>query len=534
MKSTKKYHLDNIHNDRGKFEYGMKLKKTNIYYLSTKVNGSTERILNKSMNIYFSNIYLNEYVYRKNDFLLKINEIFALSDSANIMIYFSSFKCNDPKIDEYIEMINDTFEKYILMGENYKNKLSNVIVIHLTNDYKKVIFKFNVNGKRYFKKIINIISDNIDINYNFPEVLFQNKNNTKYISLDRYITDIKKDRTTRYKTELSEKNITKEIVIKLHAINRNDEENEIWWYKYYMESSFCLYNGLFKISGNGWMNSIIYVFILIQPLVDLLIGKYMNKKHLNNHEKIKTKNYDSIQNENIDLEDQLHIIIYQLFETNEKPSEKDDIIKKVAKTMKKTIDDLYDEEKKYIRDNLVGIGLLTLINKLKLNDEISYIDLISLNFKDKMDGLKCYRYDLQNSDFIQSESNDIQKVVEINGITKDKYELEKYLEILRNHISKKIFIIVGIFKENIYIRNFILIGSIFNVNIAEKITYPIIGIKCNIDNNYYIYDPNNIMAQDNWNEHKYTNYIKKISILYGTAENKIKITNISCLIYIKN
>lgn len=538
MNSFKNKYFDEItQRGKGKCEIETKLEKTNIYYLSMKMNGNSckKNITNEIKNVSFSEIQLNDYIDRKQDFFGKLYSIFELCDRANIMIYFSSLDCEDPRVDEYIEMINDTIEKYILSEEKYLEKLLNVVIIHLTNNYNRVIFKIDVAGKRYFKKIINIISDDDTKNKKFPVFVFENKNKTKYISFDRYMSDLGKKTTVKNMEELSRKKITKEIVIKSHTIDELDKINETWWYKYYIESSFCLYNKLFQLSETGWMNSIVNLFILITPLTNILIKKYKNKTKLNNGESIENKNYSYIFSENLDIEDQLHIVIYQLFTINNKPIEKEkNIVEKMADKMKGTIKEFYNDTDNNFLKNLSGFGLLTLINKLKLNDKISYIDFVSSSMVDTTGNYKHYKYDPEKRDFSISESIE-ENIDEISKmeLIKDKNKLEGYLEIIRKHISKKILVIVGDFKENIYMKNFILIGSIFNVNIKDKITYSIIGIKCNIDNNYYIYDSNNIIAQDDWTDRQYGNYIEKASRFHGVTKDKIIMENILCFIYLK-
>ena len=86
------------------------------------------------------------------------------------------------------------------------------------------------------------------------------------------------------------------------------------------------------------MNSIVNLFILLLPLTNILIKKYKNKTELNNGESIENKNYSYIFSENLDIEDQLHIVIYQFFIVNNKPTEKEkNIVEKMADKMKGTI-----------------------------------------------------------------------------------------------------------------------------------------------------------------------------------------------------
>lgn len=519
---------------KGKCEIETKLEKTNIYYLSMDGIMCKKNITNEIKNVSFYEIQLNDYVDRKHDFFSRLDSIFRLCDRTNIMMYFSSLECKDPRVDEYIEMINDGIEKYILSERKYLEKLLNVVIIHLTDNYNRVIFKIDIDGKRFFKKIINIISEDNKKNKNFPDFVYKNKNKTKYILFDRYMSDLKKETMMKNMEELSRKKITKEIVIKSHTNDESHKINETWWYKYYIESSFCMYNKLFQLSETGWINSILNLFILIPPLTKMLMKKYENKTKLNNGESIENKNYSHIFSEKLDIEDQIHIIIHQLFILNNKPIKKETkIMEKMAAEMKGIIKEFYKDTENNIMKNLSGFGLLTLINKLKLNDKISYIDFVSSGVVETTENYKHYKYDPEKKDFLVSkyvENTDEISKIELTG---DKNKLEGYLEIIRKYISKEICVIVGNFNENIYMKNFVLIGSIFNVNVKDKMTYSITGIKCNIDNNYYIYDSNNIIAQDDWTDRQYGNYIEKASKFHGVTKDKIIMEKILCFVYLK-
>ena len=136
---------------------------------------------------------------KKQNFFSKLDSIFKLCDKANIMIYFLSLECEDPRVDEYIEMINNTIETYILLEGKDLEKLLNVVIIHLTNDYNRIIYKIDIDGKRYFKKIINIISNDDAKNKNFSSFVSENKNKTKYILFDKYMSDLKKTKVENTK-----------------------------------------------------------------------------------------------------------------------------------------------------------------------------------------------------------------------------------------------------------------------------------------------------------------------------------------------
>ena len=186
--------------------------------------------------------------------------------------------------------IEDSIRKDIPYLNNFlnnykKDKLKNVSIIYYINSYNNNNIKYLYDNNN-FRKIINFsnIQDFIetDVHYSVYYFCDGKVNNTCLL-------------TTPYNKEYNIRLITDHLY-----------KNQIWWYKYYIDTPYCAFERLTQISGSRWFNSILNL-LLLSDLKIILIELYQDILKLNtNINKINNLNYlDSSYN----LKDYLLIII---------------------------------------------------------------------------------------------------------------------------------------------------------------------------------------------------------------------------------
>ena len=561
---TKKYKLFNklfnkqIGGVKEKCDFDIKYDNTHIYYLVFGNDKCVPMIVN--INVIDKFEYITIDLKNKDLFRNKIKEIFDNCSKNNIMIYCSS-DCIIPQMDMYFELINDTFEEYVMKKKNIR--LLNVVIVNLTNDIKYLLFKINVDNKRYFKKIINIFSniESLKNNYLLPYDVKSKLRYNKYrssvsmpeITYYNYFSSADKKKKINKIKENQTHGISKEIVFKKMEINNAYVLDKTWWYKYYMESPSCLYYRLFQQSGTCWMNAAINLFLLEPHLADLLKNKYNS---LDNKLKkyIKGLNYNDVKDKNRPLIDCIYIIIYQLLINKNKPDPTDEnIIKNIANKTNLMIQciDVIDDKKEGGQSEY---GVINILDMFELFDKI---DVIFMQMYKNTKCLASFKKDKKregNLHVYMSEKKKItkhlhkyvnfhQKTKTINGKNIDFNSLlldttncfdkdnKKILlnEYILSDLTKKLkndllFVIFDkIYNNNVKIENYILIAAL----ITRNENHDILGIKCITDNQYYIYDSHNIIAQTNWNENDYTGYIDKLK-----KPHSYKFFT-SCLVYIR-
>lgn len=559
---TKKYKIFNkqIGGVEEKCDFDIKYEHTLIYYLVFGNDKCVPMIINLNTIDKFEYITIN--LKNKVLFENKIKEIFDNCSQNNIMIYCSS-DCNIPEMDMYFKLINDTLEEYARKKNSMR--LLNVVIINLTNDLKYLLFKININNNRYFKKIINIFSDLgslKNINFLSSDVKKKLKYNryrssisiseTQYYDLfvfNPYADKIKKMNQIK---ENKKYGISKEIIFRKMEINNTSILDKTWWYRYYMESPSCLYYRLFQHSGTCWMNAAINLFLLEPHLSNLLKNKFNSLDDIQK-ERIKGLNYNNIKDINRPLIECIYIIIYQLLINKNKPDPTDEnIIKNIADKTNLMIQ-LIDTITANNEGGLSELGVINTINMFELFDKIDLIFMqmykntkYLYSFKrDKNREGKMYIYMGEKKMFTTHVHNYVNfhhKIKTINGkmINFDKllldttqcfYQNNKKIslnEYILSDLTKKfkndlLFVIFDkIYNNNIKIENYILIAAL----ITRNENHDILGIKCITDNQYYIYDSHNIIAQTNWNENDYSGYVNKLK------PNSYKFFS-SCLVYIR-
>lgn len=394
--------------------------------------------------------------YNSTSFYNDFKKMLEKCDSSNIMIFFSSYKkeqCGNS--EEYVDNINKTIEK--IAREFSSIRMLNVVIIHLTNNIDKVLFKININNKRYFKKVVNVMPHTV----NRDGIVVHT---TADIPGKNYPTDIlneiyEKAREIRtagasvtlsydlYSTLDSTKFpipkdtlVKKEIVIKtidVKTIDIKDTEtkttkfNDTWWFKYYMESPYCLYYRLFQSSGTCWMNATVNLFILLSPLSSILMEKF--KAHPKKSV-IEKYTYSDIKIDDYDFTTCIYIIVNQLLIQKNKPIQTDgDIIINMAKKLQHESVSKEHQEQFNGEGGSASQAILFIINKLDLYDSVNCVDLnFKFDFKSTtinsipslMDycenmksKIKLYTYVKEKEKvfsfsnlFIDSEKEDIQKI----------------------------------------------------------------------------------------------------------------------------
>lgn len=376
-------------------------------------------------------------IYESQNFYSEFRKMLEICDTSNVMIFFSSYKdgkqCDDS--EEYVDKINDAIEK--IVNEFPSISMSNVVIIHLTDNIDKVLFKINVNNNRYFKKVINILPHQLidgkvvqttkqipGKNYSakaLQEIYNQVRNIKKAgasatLSYDLYSNLHEGDpKDNKFPPMPLGSKIRREIVIKTmnisDIIGKTSKFNHTWWFKYYMESPYCLYNRLFQSSGTCWMNTTINLFILLSPLSSILIQKF--KKLLESRRKeIEKYTYEDIKKETLDFTTCIYIVVNQLLIHKNKPIYTDgDIIVNMAKKLQQEgVEDKYKSQFNGQGGN-ASQAILFIIDKLDLYDSVNGIDL-----------------DIQNNFEKKSAGNNLPTLIDYCKNMKEKIKLYKYVK----------------------------------------------------------------------------------------------------------
>lgn len=524
-------------------------------------------------------------IFKPDTFTGDLESILSNCLQSNIMIFFSSYKggtCSENK--KYTGIINDSLEKFVIKKPS--ERLLNVVIIHLADKVDNVIFKINVNGKRYFKKVINILPETkaIMIDTKLKDVYDELLNNR----VGKSSTTINYDVYKKYgfpdlPAEAVKSNITRQIVINHRVIDEKANKfNETWWFKYYMESPYCLYYRLFQSSGTCWMNATLNLFLLLPPIANILVKKF---NEYPDRKKLEDLTYSDIKKNNKEDEEEnkyikrglynftecMYIIVNQLLVKKNKPNYYEgDIVLNIAQSLKQESTKNTDVEGE--GGNTME-AVLFIIDKLGLYDEVNCIDLNynkglqivsqskkyfpkegepgafmveSRNVKALLDynenvekKYKLYTHDenknvLVSSDLF-SKSDRLYSSLTLNKKSQylDDEHLGYYLSNVMEKVENKknvLFVVGNMNSNNIRIRGYILIGCVLNTK-----THAIMGLKCMTDNNFYIYDSNNIIAQTKWNKNKYDAYYEKRDAgSAGQAHERIgNINNTTTLVYVK-
>ena len=131
--------------EKRKFQQLEFVNSYNMYFINYKINEQNERILMiKGENIPFENkILIDEFTY---DMILNIlYDKKQFKDPLISKSYLYSYKINNQKIKKEINAKNFKEKKKIRILINYN-----------TNEANEIIFKFEINGKRYSPNIIEI------------------------------------------------------------------------------------------------------------------------------------------------------------------------------------------------------------------------------------------------------------------------------------------------------------------------------------------------------------------------------------------
>jgi hypothetical protein len=452
-------------------------------------------LINLNIKIYFKfintiNLYEIEKIINdktKYDILIYINELYIESS-----------------IRKNIQHLNEFLNKY------KEKKLKNISIIYYINSYNNHNIEYLYNNNS-FRRIINFshVKDFIETDLHYSVF---------------YKCDGQINNTCLIKTPYN-----KEYNIRL--ISANLYKSQIWWYKFYINTPYCYFSRFTELSGSRWLNSILNL-LLLSDLKFILIELFQNIIESNTKiNKINNLNYlDPLYN----LKDYLLIIINLILLKKKKII----IIKNyfllkmacmiiiidIRKHLKYYLNILNRNYKMYIQKFIDYYNEL-----IKSNKNLLHININEDNKELIKDINKLYNsYTLNkcntNKYFGNSynSENGLKVILKILGFSSNETQISfllnhkndkhiiftnnKFKILLRLKVNKDIeYENKYNYQDNMYK----LVGSIININWFDNITlvnsyHKLIGLICEDD--YYIYDSNNVITYDKWNYNIFNNY----------------------------
>lgn len=409
---------------------------------------------------------------------INVNQLFTLfkklktdDDVRNLIIVKNNYDNNNKKYTDYSTNVNDQlinleYENIILKNTyiiNFTNittsiiyntyTVSNIINIVPSNDilysnlgfYKfKLSYKYTIIDNK--TRSMEILTPNginkTDVNYNISNVL-TNFNPKKY--------NVYVDSTKDFKLMVGNIHSTKDII------------------DYFINVKICSYTKLMQFTGTCWANSVMNSLLLSSKYTLLLKAYYstwFNQATQLEKDEITNKDIRLCLNPKYSLEKYLIIIIYNVLIKNVKPTQDDDnLVAMVAAKLKH----IYQMNSKY--DKIITIKDAELYS----DSGRPYTTFKFLyDFILKNDYIHLYDINL-----VQSNMSN-KKIISASFNTTDYNKKVKFNPTLT--FTNALFTI-----ENCII----IIETKKN-----QWNHVICGFKCN--NEYYIYDSNNVLLKHNW------------------------------------
>jgi hypothetical protein len=506
-------------------------KKLYILYIgiNNKINQDAFYQLITSYNILI-NLKITIYIkFIDNIDLFIIKKIINQCNEYDILIYINELFI-ELLIRSNIQHLNDFLSNY------NRHSLKNVSIIYYINSYYDNNIQY-LHDNNKFRAIINFsnIREFIETDLHYSIYYFCNGQVNTTCSL-----------MTTYNKKYNIRLITEHLY-----------KNQIWWYKFYIDTPFCIFKKYTEISGNGWLNSILNL-LLLSDLKNILIELF--KDIIESNIIINKINDFYYLDKSYFLKDYLFIIINLiLLKKKETIIIKNDILLKIAYMI--IFIDIKKHFKYYldflkIKDSFFTFYKASFINYYKklifLNKNVVSISDIESEQNENIiiDQINKINntLNINNSGKIYYSDHGLMVILTILGFISNelKYDFlfnqnkDKHIIFTNNKfkILLRLKINTGVTYEDIYSYEnnvYKLIGCFIYAswthNITQIISYhKLIGLIC--DNEYYIYDSDNIIIYDKWNLHKFDNYKENFykDPIYTTQT--IKTIYIETLIYI--
>lgn len=433
-----------------------------------------------------------------------------------------------------IKNVSTKLNKFISNLDKENISFQNITIYHETKDTNNMVYKNN-----NFKKIINIFSSGLFINYIFPDNIkfnftydIETKYNSKYFSASIQLRDT------------------------LSISNRVDLQ---WWFKLYFSIPPCATGRFVQFTGTCWFNTAFNTLILT-PKIAGLLKNYYHMQDDETKKNIEQFTFESCPTLNMNLKSILQIIIYNILIKGTKAKfTHGNFIGHLAartKSLSETGSEEYynnlklkdlKEAENYGEGYWEEKALFVMMNILFTNKEdfyyFNYDDMIK-ETNNKITSLYNrinFMKDLNKNGIMDKKIESIEN--EINNLKTPKF-IDVFEKLTSNNIIRlssedlniKKLPLILVFSKQFEFKNlaqFIEINGIrYNLEAAgitlekpNQSGHAISGLKCN--DKYYIYDSNNIISDDDWSFGNLQNY----SIL-NKDFNQYNNYNFSYLIYI--
>ncbi len=369
------------------------------------------------------------------------------------------------------------------------------------------------------------------------------------------------------------------FIFRIMETNNETDSEQTWWFKYYFSIPPCAYGRLSQSSGTCWLNTVLNIIFLTQPIVDMLVQRYkiLPKDLIAQVEQI--NEFSHLAAKDLPLKVSLWSMVRLLLIQKKKALTLDENFILVIGAKIKSLHE-YGNENFWLENNFgveYGDGynearVIGVILGLILEDMQDYFVLFNfweLNYSTRQQIKKEYdeyeelrnKFDDTTKDhFLKLESSQnnlfdlrektysiVQKMIEENELITIKWsELtlkNDHFNLFKNFNPSsppKILIIptfnslVKNIPEIIYIEDteyklnaMTIVFYLPELNSSHVVSGLICGSK------YYIYDSNNILSYDAWNKNVYNEYIDSLNDFYkvnGFAYEYVQ----SFLLYIRS
>jgi hypothetical protein len=509
------------------------------------------------------------YKYGNNDNFKELQELIENSSKYYLLIYsclidvytdFNKDKGKDEsekyEFGKLLELNVKFFEYYKNFLESFKNEsFKNVSILHNTNGYDEFL---------YISEIVKLAG--VPINYlndqdkerlsKYKPTPYEEKMGKKYFSiysdLDTSIRNMYREKSLYiedinyfYKVlnfhvsdnQDNDKNKTYYDTSKGNFVNINYEDKDLtqltetWWFKRYFSIPPCARGRLTQTTGTCWFNACINLLLISPIFKNLLINLYKDTekedpKFIKRVNKIRFKDYYTVDI-NID-EIFFSLIKILLIDRNKALYLDEDFVAAIASRVKCLTEEILNSKNISLGFEKKCEEFFSIESEKYNKNDIKIGEAYSSNLSFPIILLIIFQQDYYNSIFLDAfydcdiENRKILFEFFKNGNEKNLttnleeqsillkpiiifnfYDLDKHIEVNKYRAPENIYI---------YGKSYILHGAIMYVRTKTGGGHAICGFVCG--GKKYVYDSNNYISDDNWNEGNIDEYIKKTEYIY--------------------
>jgi hypothetical protein len=440
---------------------------------------------------------------------------------------------------------------------------TNVTIYNKTTNAHKTIFQLPIFKKVLnifpFDKMITICDNSIDqalryINKSISVIFDPSKPPDKCFSFVQ--TKPQKGGTSEKKSDFEQI-----FIFRIMETNDATDLEQTWWYKYYFSIPPCAYGRLSQSSETCWLNTVLNIIFLTEPIREMLISKYktLDKELIEQVEQI--SEFSHIAAKDFPLKVILWSIVRLLLVQKKKALTLDGNFILIVAAKVKSLH-LHGNENYWLENNFgadfgneyndrnaISIVLSQLLEKME--DYFILFNSSTLDYNvlkqfdqliDKYETLKNtfdetskeYFIELENKrdDLFNLRENTysiIRKIIDSDKLITLKWSDLRlkfdYLNLFKNlnpSNPPKILIVptfdvlIKNIPEIIYIEDTEYKLNAMSIRFYSDETqffHLVSGLVCG--SKYYIYDSNNILTYDSWNKNVYNNYIDALNDFYN-------------------